>query len=159
MGAVIVSAWLVEAKQGVIENMAPVLTRVFTPLFAATLLAFLVASPLAAIGLGHLTNDASARAARSRSGAWMFSAISRRNSPSTLASLSKTPRTATDLLVVEILHAQVGVDVGDRQHPPRDVRSNAKDICEGDLDSLLARDVDAGYARHSLIPASGCASA
>ena len=43
MGAVIVSAWLVEAKQGVIENMAPVLTRVFTPLFAATLLAFLVA--------------------------------------------------------------------------------------------------------------------
>jgi hypothetical protein len=41
--AVIVSAWLVEAKQSVIENMAPVLTRVFTPLFAATLLAFLVA--------------------------------------------------------------------------------------------------------------------
>jgi hypothetical protein len=43
MAAVIVSAWLVEAKQSVIENMAPVLTRVFTPLFAATLLAFLVA--------------------------------------------------------------------------------------------------------------------
>jgi len=41
--AVIVSAWLVEAKQSVIENMAPVLTRVFTPLFAATLLAFLIA--------------------------------------------------------------------------------------------------------------------
>jgi hypothetical protein len=41
--AVIVSAWLVEAKQSVIENMAPVLTRIFTPLFAATLLAFLVA--------------------------------------------------------------------------------------------------------------------
>ena len=41
--AVIVSAWLVEAKQSVIENMAPVLTRVFTPLFAATLLAFLAA--------------------------------------------------------------------------------------------------------------------
>ncbi len=41
MAAVIVSAWLVEAKQSVIENMAPVLTRVFTPLFAATLLAFL----------------------------------------------------------------------------------------------------------------------
>ena len=35
MAAVIVSAWLVEAKQSVIENMAPVLTRVFTPLFAA----------------------------------------------------------------------------------------------------------------------------
>ncbi len=41
MGAVIVAAWLVEAKQGVIENMAPVLTRVFTPLFALVLLAFL----------------------------------------------------------------------------------------------------------------------
>ncbi|MEV0724955.1 permease prefix domain 1-containing protein [Micromonospora purpureochromogenes] len=41
--AVIVAAWLVEAKQSVIENMAPVLTRVFTPLFAAALLAFLVA--------------------------------------------------------------------------------------------------------------------
>ena len=37
------AAWLVEAKQSVIENMAPVLTRVFTPLFAVTLLAFLVA--------------------------------------------------------------------------------------------------------------------
>ncbi|PWU46254.1 hypothetical protein DLE60_16580 [Micromonospora globispora] len=43
VAAVIVSAWLVEAKQSVIENMAPVLTRVFTPLFAATLLAFLAA--------------------------------------------------------------------------------------------------------------------
>ncbi|HET9304125.1 MAG TPA: permease prefix domain 1-containing protein [Propionibacteriaceae bacterium] len=43
MAAIIVSAWLVEAKQSVIENMAPVLTRVFTPLFAVTLLAFLIA--------------------------------------------------------------------------------------------------------------------
>jgi hypothetical protein len=41
VGAVIVAAWLVEAKQGVIENMAPVLTRLFTPLFAVTLLVFL----------------------------------------------------------------------------------------------------------------------
>ena len=32
-GAVIVGSWLVEAKQSVIENMAPVLTRLFTPLF------------------------------------------------------------------------------------------------------------------------------
>lgn len=36
-GAVIVAAWLVEAKQRVVENMAPVLTMVFTPLFAAML--------------------------------------------------------------------------------------------------------------------------
>lgn len=42
-GAVIVAAWLVEAKQSVIENMAPVLTRLFTPLFAAVLVAYLVA--------------------------------------------------------------------------------------------------------------------
>lgn len=41
LGAVIIGAWLVEAKQGVVENMAPVLTRVFTPLFAVALLAFL----------------------------------------------------------------------------------------------------------------------
>lgn len=42
--AVVVAAWLVEAKQSVVENMAPVLTQVFTPLFAATLLAFLGAA-------------------------------------------------------------------------------------------------------------------
>ena len=41
-GAVIVGSWLVEAKQSVIENMAPVLTRLFTPLFTVLLLAFLV---------------------------------------------------------------------------------------------------------------------
>jgi hypothetical protein len=40
-GAVIVASWLVEAKQSVIENMAPVLTRLFTPLFTAVLLTFL----------------------------------------------------------------------------------------------------------------------
>ncbi len=41
MGAVIIGSWLVEAKQSVIENMAPVLTRLFTPLFTIVLLAFL----------------------------------------------------------------------------------------------------------------------
>ncbi len=40
-GAVLVAAWLVEAKQSVIENMAPVLTRLFAPLFAAVLVTFL----------------------------------------------------------------------------------------------------------------------
>lgn len=40
-GAVVVASWLVEAKQSVIENMAPVLTRLFTPLFAAVLVTFL----------------------------------------------------------------------------------------------------------------------
>ncbi|MFC2169848.1 permease prefix domain 1-containing protein [Acidobacteriota bacterium] len=42
LGAVIIGAWLVEAKQSVIENIAPVLTRLFTPLFTVSLLAFLV---------------------------------------------------------------------------------------------------------------------
>jgi len=41
IGAVVVASWLVEAKQSVIENMAPVLTRLFTPLFAAVLVTFL----------------------------------------------------------------------------------------------------------------------
>ena len=41
MGAVIIGSWLVEAKQSVIENMAPVLTRIFTPLFTVLLLVFL----------------------------------------------------------------------------------------------------------------------
>jgi hypothetical protein len=42
IGAVLVASWLVEAKQSVIENMAPVLTHVFTPLFALMLVTFLV---------------------------------------------------------------------------------------------------------------------
>jgi hypothetical protein len=41
LGAVVIGSWLVEAKQSVIENMAPVLTRLFTPLFALVLVAFL----------------------------------------------------------------------------------------------------------------------
>lgn len=41
VAAVIVASWLVEAKQSVVENMAPVLTRLFTPLFAAVLVTFL----------------------------------------------------------------------------------------------------------------------
>ena len=43
LGAVLIASWLVEAKQSVIENMAPVLTRLFTPMFALVLLAFLAA--------------------------------------------------------------------------------------------------------------------
>jgi len=37
VGAVVVAAWLVEAKKSVIENMAPVLGVVFTPLFVVAL--------------------------------------------------------------------------------------------------------------------------
>jgi hypothetical protein len=49
-GAVIVAAWLVESKQGVVENMAPVLTLLFTPLFAVMLACAVVV--YAATGLG-----------------------------------------------------------------------------------------------------------
>jgi len=42
VGAAVVASWLVEAKQSVIENMAPVLTRIFSPLFALLFLAFMV---------------------------------------------------------------------------------------------------------------------
>lgn len=42
-GAVLIASWLVEAKQSVIENMAPVLTRLFTPLFGTMLILFLAA--------------------------------------------------------------------------------------------------------------------
>ena len=49
-GAVIVASWLVESKQRVVENMAPVLTMVFTPLFAVMLA--VAAIVYAATGLG-----------------------------------------------------------------------------------------------------------
>jgi hypothetical protein len=49
-GAVIVAAWLVESKQRVVENMAPVLTMLFTPLFALMLACAAVV--YAATGLG-----------------------------------------------------------------------------------------------------------
>jgi hypothetical protein len=42
VGAAVIATWLVEAKQSVIENMAPVLTRIFAPLFALLLVAFIV---------------------------------------------------------------------------------------------------------------------
>ncbi|HAR35513.1 MAG TPA: hypothetical protein DCR87_01130 [Acidobacteria bacterium] len=42
LGAVIIAAWLVEHKKSVIENMAPVLTWLFTPLFTVLLLVFVV---------------------------------------------------------------------------------------------------------------------
>jgi hypothetical protein len=49
-GAVIVAAWLVESKQRVVENMAPVLTTVFTPLFAVMLAAAVVVYAVTGLG-------------------------------------------------------------------------------------------------------------
>lgn len=40
-GALVVAAWLVEAKKSVVENIAPVLTKVFTPLTVVMLLSVL----------------------------------------------------------------------------------------------------------------------
>lgn len=41
LGAVVVAAWLAEARREVLESIAPLLTRLFTPLFVLALLAFL----------------------------------------------------------------------------------------------------------------------
>ena len=49
-GAVIVAAWLVESKQRVVENMAPVLTMIFTPLFAAMLIIAAIVYALTGLG-------------------------------------------------------------------------------------------------------------
>ncbi|MEV6235482.1 permease prefix domain 1-containing protein [Lentzea sp. NPDC051838] len=51
MAAVVVAGWLVEAKQSVVENIAPVLTRLFTPLFTVVLLAFLIAYGVMGAGI------------------------------------------------------------------------------------------------------------
>ena len=42
-GAVVIAAWLVESKRNVVENIAPQLARVFSPLTILLLLALLVA--------------------------------------------------------------------------------------------------------------------
>ena len=49
-GAVVVAAWLVESKQRVVENMAPVLTMIFTPLFAVMLAGAAVVYALTGLG-------------------------------------------------------------------------------------------------------------
>jgi hypothetical protein len=49
-GAVIVAAWLVESKQRVVENMAPVLAMLFTPLFAVMLACAAVVYAVSGLG-------------------------------------------------------------------------------------------------------------
>ena len=49
-GAVIVAAWLVEWKQRVVENMAPVLSTLFTPLFAVMLAGAVVVYAVTGVG-------------------------------------------------------------------------------------------------------------
>lgn len=51
VGAVVVAAWLVEAKKSVIENMAPVLGLVFTPLFVVALGGLVIAVALNGDGI------------------------------------------------------------------------------------------------------------
>jgi hypothetical protein len=47
---VVVAAWLVEAKKSIIENLAPVLTAIFTPLFAVMLVVSAIGYLIAGIG-------------------------------------------------------------------------------------------------------------
>jgi len=51
-GAAVIAMWLVEAKQSVIENMAPVLTRIFAPLFGLMLITFVMTMVLTGRGIG-----------------------------------------------------------------------------------------------------------
>lgn len=51
VGAIVIAGFLAEAKQSVIENMAPVLTVIFTPLFTLLLLAFLLTTALTGSGI------------------------------------------------------------------------------------------------------------
>ncbi len=55
-GALVVAAWLVEAKKSVVENIAPVLTKIFTPLTIVMLLTVLAALATAP-GLGKVDRD------------------------------------------------------------------------------------------------------
>src|SRR5207302_3762550 len=57
---------------------------------------------------------------------------------------------ATDLLVVEVLDAQVRIDVRDRQDTPGGMRTNPEDVGEGDLDALLPGNINAGNSSHLL---------
>lgn len=49
-GAAVVAAWLVEAKKSIVENLAPVLTAIFTPLFAVMLVVAVVVYFAAGLG-------------------------------------------------------------------------------------------------------------
>ena len=49
-GGVVVAAWLVESTQQVVENMAPVLTMLFTPLFAVMLVGAAVVYAVTGLG-------------------------------------------------------------------------------------------------------------
>lgn len=51
VAAVVVAGWLAESRQNVVENIAPALTRVFTPLFTAILVAFLLAMGRSGAGI------------------------------------------------------------------------------------------------------------
>lgn len=57
MGAVIVAAWLVETRRALVGGMAPMLSRVFTPLFALMLVA-LLAGVVATSGVIDIEREA-----------------------------------------------------------------------------------------------------
>ena len=51
LGAIVVAAWLADTKANLAGNMAPMLTRIFTPLFAAVLITFLLTMAWAGTGI------------------------------------------------------------------------------------------------------------
>ena len=100
VGAVIVAAWLVESKQHVVENMAPVLTMLFTPLFAVMLTVAAATYAVSGVGgafdrellgvfdallvvvLGLVLYAMSAREPSRPAGRWTASNCSRSRAPS-----------------------------------------------------------------------------
>src|SRR4051794_14290058 len=64
---------------------------------------------------------------------------------------------AVDLLLREIPHPGVRVDVRLRQDLLARRQADAEDVGQRDLHALLARDVNAGNSRHLATPAAACA--
>lgn len=52
MGAVLIGSWLVESRQNVIENIAPMLARLFTPFFTIAIVVFLATIAWTGNGIG-----------------------------------------------------------------------------------------------------------
>ncbi|MCY4175418.1 MAG: hypothetical protein OXD37_03660 [Acidimicrobiaceae bacterium] len=50
-GSVVVAGWLADTRKGVLERLAPVLTRLFTPMFTVLMLSFLAAAIISGGGI------------------------------------------------------------------------------------------------------------
>src|SRR5690606_35255569 len=63
---------------------------------------------------------------------------------------------ASDLVIGEVAHTGIEVDVGGRADLLRGRPPDADDVGERGLDALLAGDVDAGDTSHQFTPAAAC---